>query len=95
MEKHELYCLSNKENHVACLNCYNCSQTKIDLEFKDNGRQSNGFYCSHFDKCIYNEKMMKAKALLDKYPETFEDQMPMPKECQFKKTELLLDDLFK
>lgn len=87
MEKHEAICFFNPANKVACNGCKHLEPTKIDLDFKDDSRQVNGFYCTKKQICVYPKK---AERLVLKYPETFEEQIPMPKECEFFKSNDLL-----
>ncbi len=101
MEKQESHCLANPENQNARIGCSQCQSVKIDLEFKDDSRTSNGFFCHYYGVHVY-PKIVEAKGLLEKYPETFEDQIPMPKTCEFRTSISLLfgdfdkdiDDLF-
>lgn len=88
MELHEKWCDSNPENKKACAGCINLEDIKIPYTvFGFNGyseveenREAKGFRCKHFDKILYPLKVEK-KGLALKYPETFENQEPMPKEC--------------
>lgn len=83
MKIHEEHCLANPNNQSACIGCSECQSVKIDLEFKDDSRTANGFFCHHYGLHVY-PKIVEAKGLLNKYPETFEDQIPMPKTCEFR-----------
>jgi hypothetical protein len=89
MQKHEKYCNQNPENFKACLGCIKLEEVKITcyrysaeagavVPFK-----SNGFYCKALDKGVYPTKVEKL-GLDKKHPETFENQIPMPKECEHK-----------
>ena len=89
MTVHERKCMSNPDNNRACLDCIYLEETKIpytveyqrgvdSFDYKD--KESTGFKCLKLDKLIYHVKAELNK-LPGKWPETFEDQEPMPKEC--------------
>ena len=59
-------------------------QTAVDyFNYKD--KSTTGFKCTKLDKVIYHVKA-ELKRLPEKWPETFENQEPMPKECKDAKT---------
>ena len=70
MVKHESTCKNNPENYKRCL--INC----IYLE-----KLEKCFKCTKLEKLMYPYSIEKSKAL-ETYPETFEGQEPMPKECE-------------
>lgn len=93
MINHELKCSRNPLNFRACMNgCAFLEREVIDVDFLvgydyENGetdyytRQINAFKCTKFDKIMYPYSIEKSNALTS-YPETFEYQEPMPKECE-------------
>jgi hypothetical protein len=95
MIKHEELCLNNPNNHKACINgCTHLTQAQIEVWFDnpnynpDYSNSSEGYYkkvtvfkCSKLDKLMYPFSIEKSSALKN-YPETFQDQEPMPKECE-------------
>lgn len=90
MEKHEKICDSNPENSKACFNCKFLERTVIDVYFEthyhpDYGSASaekkvDGFKCSLYNKLMFPWKIER-KELHIKYPGTYDEQEPMPKEC--------------
>lgn len=93
MQKHEKQCYNNPDNFRACFNC--C----IHLESKNDGdneihyiaggeynirleRTPNYFFCNKKQIKIYTPNA-EFKGLPKLYPDTFEDQEPMPKECEY------------
>ncbi len=92
MINHELKCNCNPINFRACTNgCKFLDREVIDVDYEsyydyENGeqhyetKQVNAFKCTKFDKIMYPFSIEKSSAL-EKHPETFEDQEPMPKEC--------------
>ena len=86
MERHEKFCESNPENEKACSGCIFLKEETIehDVMYHYDGsesiRNSKAFKCSKKDILVYPTKAERL-GLPEKYPETFEDQIPMPKEC--------------
>ena len=89
MVKHEEFCSSNPKNFKACSGCTYLKEIEIlyyvprydnDGDIYDEERKTKGFECTKLDKTLYPLKVEKLK-LNEKYPETFEEQEPMPKEC--------------
>jgi hypothetical protein len=106
MENHEIKCNCNPLNSRACTNgCTFLEREIIDVDFEirydyENGetqystKQVNAFKCTKFDKLMYPFSIEKSNAL-EKHPETFEYQEPMPKECDsFKDDTVFLDSIF-
>lgn len=89
-EKHEDFCDSNPKNLKACMGCIFLEETKVEYSIDTCGgygpdtRKSNGFRCSQKNQLLYPLKVERL-GLPDKYPETFEEQEPMPKECNLRK----------
>lgn len=96
MERHEKLCNNNPENFRACSGCVFLENTTIEYSYSvptiglnmgvvfDGDtveRKTTGFFCSKLKKKIYPFKAEKM-GLIEKYPETFEDQYPMPKTCE-------------
>ena len=85
MVKHELYCNYNPNNFRACLGCEHLEEVRISYHVESDyeymaERKSTGFKCKKHEQLYYPFKVEK-KGLVDKYPDTFEGQKPMPKEC--------------
>lgn len=96
MIKHEKWCNSNPDNFRACVGCIHLEEIKIEYSYSvpilgenlgvifDGStveKVTNGFKCNKLNKIIYPFKAEKLR-LIDKYPETFENQESMPKECE-------------
>ncbi len=82
--KHEKWCTKNPDNWPKCDGCIFISEVKIeipDVWSDGDTRLVNGFKCKKLQKNMYPKKAEK-KGLIEKYPETFADQIPMPKECE-------------
>lgn len=107
MVSHEKKCNCNPLNSRACTNgCVFLEREIIDIDFLthydyENGGSNyqtkpiNAFKCTKFDKIMYPFSIEKSSAL-EKYPETFEYQEPMPKECNsFSNENGFLDTIFK
>jgi hypothetical protein len=89
---HEEKCNCNPINFRACTNgCAFLDREIIQIDYLsrhdyESGeniyekKQVNSFKCTKFDKIMYPFSIEKSSAL-KKYPETFEYQEPMPKEC--------------
>lgn len=85
MIRHEKICTKNSDNFIACSGCDNCQEVKKTIHFDnhyygDMQREVNSFYCKHHEKNMYPPK---AEKLAIMYPENFEDEMMMPKHCDF------------
>lgn len=93
---HEKKCWSNPDNKRACLDCIHLEETEIKYIYDtglgfDVTRKSISFKCKKLNKLIYHVKAEHQK-LPEKYPETFEEQEPMPKKCEHQITHN--DDFF-
>lgn len=82
MERHEKHCSQNPEILPACYSCNCLKDTRVK-----NGRYK-GFVCTKKDVLLYPPKV-EAFGYLEKYPETFKDQEPMPKSCPVKEDHIL------
>ncbi|MFD2922028.1 hypothetical protein ACFS6H_20070 [Terrimonas rubra] len=98
MERHEKWCNKNLDNFRACHDCKFLDRINIDYSYSaatidpisfgvipDSRlveKQTKGFFCSKIQKKIY-PLLAEKRGLVDMYPETFEDQEPMRKECEF------------
>ena len=92
MVNHENKCNCNPINFRACTSgCIYLEREEIDVDYEvgydyENGetqyesKKVNAFKCTKFDKIMYPYLIEKSSAL-EKHPETFEYQEPMPKEC--------------
>lgn len=90
MVKHEQWCYQNPDNKRACMNCSYLEGYKEEMiigsnDYADIKREFTKFRCNKLDKVLYHFTVEK-KGLLDKFPETFEDEEPMPKVCEHQKT---------
>lgn len=87
MERHERLCDSNPENSKACSGCSFLQETTVEVYSgtdpygDERTRDVKAFRCTKLDKMLYPLKV-EQKGLVEKYPDTFEDQEPMPKECE-------------
>lgn len=85
MEKHEKYCGANPENRRACEGCQHLEETTVEVIYEgiyqDRIVKSKAFRCKALEKMLYPLKV-EQRGLLEKYPETFEDQEPMPRTCE-------------
>lgn len=84
MEKHERHCYKNPTNRVACEGCDFLKETKIeyavDYYGQESMRTSRSFVCAKLNKVLF-PRVVERKELHLKYPETFEGQEPMPRDC--------------
>ena len=84
--RHELFCSNNPVNRVACTGCKHLENTDIEIfldgwgEKPDSARKFFGFKCQCTGQLMYNAKAIE-KDLIRRYPETFQEQVPMPKTC--------------
>lgn len=89
MELHEKWCSKNPSNAKACSLCSFLKETTIEYTVERyNGfgdasidKKAKAFQCTKLNKMLYPLKVQKL-GLDKKYPETFETQEPMPKECE-------------
>lgn len=86
MIRHEKFCESNPENSKACSGCMFLEEETIEhVRYNHYGSESitssTSFKCVKKDILVYPTKVERL-GLPEKYPETFEDQIPMPKECE-------------
>lgn len=88
MLSHENWCNQNPKNWRACEGCKFIEEIKIDYFIPylngDDGCKTlstSGFKCNKLDKILYSFKAEKKK-LPERYPETFENQEPMPNSCK-------------
>lgn len=90
-ELHEIKCYNNPENIKACFNCKFLEQINgesNEVHFVSGGDFDSRFepvptyyVCNKLNKKVYFPKA-KHIGLVDKYPEHFEDQEPMPVQCE-------------
>lgn len=86
MEKHEKYCYSNPENKIACSDCANCVEQTKEIYYDDmyDGREyrpAKTFLCTKLNQRMYHFKALK-KDLINRFPETFNGEILMPKDCE-------------
>ena len=89
--KHEHWCSSNPKNFKICGNdCQHLEEVKVEYyDYSDRPVNAKGFYCKAKEINIY-PLVVERKGLVEKYPETFEDAEPMPKECKLYKSDYWL-----
>lgn len=89
MAVHEKFCGANPDNFKACTGCANLEETYIDLIYANEGGRTSckAFNCKALNKMVYPVKVEK-RNLIQKFPETFKDQIPMPRACDLRKDEL-------
>ena len=92
MIKHETQCNCNPENFKKCTQgCVFLETEEIDVDFEtyydyENGEQNyyakkvSVFKCKKFNKLMYPYSIEK-KDLPNRFPNTYDGQEPMPKEC--------------
>lgn len=91
MAKHENECYNNPENWRPCFNGCQHLESKndgsIEIHYVAGGHHEtrhentpNYFYCNKKQIKIYTPQA-EFRGLLKDYPDTFDDQEPMPKEC--------------
>ena len=90
MVKHETECFNNPLNFRPCQTCrYLEKQNDGDTEihFISGGEDDiryektpDYFFCKKKNIRVYSPKA-EFKGIVEQYPETFEDQEPMPKQC--------------
>jgi hypothetical protein len=88
MERHEKWCPKNPENEKACSTCKHLEETKIETYFDafdgEHMVERKAFKCVKLDKLVYPLSVQRRG--LDKRYDTFDEQEPMPKECEHKET---------
>jgi len=94
MVKHEELCSNNPNNHKECMNgCARLTQEEIEVWFDnpyyhpDYSNSSEGDYkkvtvfkCTKLDKLMYPFSIER-RNIVNEHPSTFENQEPIPKEC--------------
>jgi len=90
MINHELKCNRNPQNFRPCYYCEHLESKNdgsIEIHYVAGGNfetrhepQPNYFFCNKKQIRIYSPQA-EFKGLLETYPETFEEQEPMPKKC--------------
>lgn len=99
MAKHEARCTSNPLNWSACEQCRHLSEIEVKYQaFIDvdeftgtTERTTKGFFCSKLNQKMYPFKA-KRKGYVDRFPETFKDQVQMPSVCDVRE-ELSLEEI--
>lgn len=93
MIRHEENCQSNPENSKACHFCEHLEKIDKEVWFENpyyhpdysiskegDYREVKVFKCTKLDKLMYPFSIEK-RELPNRFPSTYEDQGPMPKEC--------------
>ena len=87
MKKHEYWCTKNPKNSKRCADvCMHLKEVMVEYDGYYSGdhgthmQTTKGFYCEA-KKCGVYLLIVEKKQLVEKYPETFEGSIPMPKEC--------------
>lgn len=86
---HEQFCSSNPANKKACAGCIHLRETIVEVSVPDCSndydgpatRNVTGFLCEKKNIMVYPLKVQRL-GLTEKYPDTFENQEPMPKDCE-------------
>ena len=82
---HEKYCPAAPENQKACSMCKFIEPAEIEIpieaEYYSGKRMASGYRCTKLNKLLYPIKV-EFKKLPQRFPETFENQEPMPHECE-------------
>lgn len=91
MVRHEKMCGNNPENAKACNGCKFIEEVEVpyEVDHDDYGsvtRNAKGFRCTKLNKLLY-PLIVEKKKLPERYPHTFENQEPMPKECEYREVE--------
>jgi hypothetical protein len=85
MEHHEKWCPKSPENIKACTYCSHLEETEVTVYWDgyDGSHESKrkGFRCTKLDKLLYPLSVQR-RGLDGRFPEHFEEQEPMPKECE-------------
>jgi len=88
MEFHIKWCKKNPENIKQCFDCAYIKEETIEYD-KYNKlcgdfevKFSKAFKCGKLKKFLY-PPIVEKKNLVEQYPETFKDQEPMRKKCEF------------
>ncbi|MES2382503.1 MAG: hypothetical protein V4538_15760 [Bacteroidota bacterium] len=88
--QHEFDCTKNPKNFAACQGCDFIKSTKTTVYYDmfdgEHSISCNSFFCDKLQKGVYPYKVVRT-GILDKHPETFEDQIQMPVTCEFFKPE--------
>lgn len=83
MINHELVCSQNPVNKDACLGCAFCQEIEKTVYFDtwngEGSRQVKSFKCTKLDQLMYPHKAQRIEA---NYPESFENEIVMPNECE-------------
>ena len=87
MEHHEKFCGKNSENVKKCFGCEHIEETQVEIYFD----HYDGSSSEILSKCFFCKKRLQRmfpliaerRWLPEKYPETFQDQVPMPNQCEF------------
>lgn len=86
MEHHEKWCPKNPENAKACQYCKHLEETKVTIygehayDGSEYSFERKGFRCTKLDKLLY-PLSVERRGLNTRF-ETFDEQEPMPKECE-------------
>jgi hypothetical protein len=96
MAKHEFLCFNNPINHKKCqFGCIHLEKITMDVQWEQYSdyhsdvKEVEVFKCNKLDKLMFPWKIERKK-LHEKY-ETYQDQEPMPKECDSFEEEIFLD----
>lgn len=90
MLKHEDNCLNNPKNIRPCLSCKNLERETIEVDFETYNyregthytvQEKEVFKCALYDTLMFPFSIER-KDLHNKYPNTYDNQEPMPKECE-------------
>lgn len=92
MVNHESKCDNNPANAKACSNCKHLTKVEMEIWFNDMYGH-DGFYkkkevfkCALLDTLMFPYKIEK-KDLHNRFPSTYDEQQPMPKDCDKREEE--------
>ena len=103
MARHERICNKNPLNVRICHGCSHLEEKEIEVTYFNyaNGyetehvKKAKSFYCNKLKVGVY-PYVVERRGLQDSYPETFDEQVPMKKECKdFKPEWDDIDEMFK
>ena len=87
--RHETVCSKNPANFIMCTGCDHCAEVRkdiyIDTYCGEYTRDVKSFYCKAKEVNMYPPK---TKNIAARYPDSFEDEILMPTECDLYKSDL-------
>lgn len=80
MRKHINWCTKNPKNIKKCMECKFIQEKKITVNMNGSDFKSTAFRCKVLKIGLY-PLIVERKGMVERYPETFSKQKPMPTEC--------------